>query len=155
MTRPDTLYRRILVATGGAPHSQRAVERAIALAAAFDAPLHVVTVVPVTASPLLNMAASLPGSEMLEADALENERVVRERHLGSVAAQARARGLTVSEHLVQAARPADAIVRVASEVGADLVVIGRRTKGVLGGALVGSTADAVSHAAPVDVLVVR
>lgn len=156
MTSHDPLpYRRVLVATGGAPHSQRAVARALSLAVACRAPLHVVTVVPISVGPLVNMAASLPGSETLEVDALENERAVREAHLKGVAAEARARGLQVTEHLVQAARPADAIVRIAGEVGADLVVIGRRTKGVLGAALVGSTADAISHAAPADVLVVR
>lgn len=46
-------YTRILVATGGAPHSQVAVQRATRLARHFGAPLHVITVVPQGATPLM------------------------------------------------------------------------------------------------------
>lgn len=153
MTAP--IYRRILVASGGAPHSLKAVERAVALAEHFGAPLEIVAVVPIGANALLNLAAGLPGGELLEAEAVRNDAHLREAHLRATAADARARGLAVREHLVEAARPADAILAVARETGADLIVLGRRHTTALSAAVAGSTGNAVSHVADVDVLVAR
>ncbi|ADV65876.1 universal stress protein [Deinococcus maricopensis] len=149
------LYRRILVATGGAPHSEKAVERALALATHFGATLDVVAVIPTAGNALLNMAAGLPGSEVLEAQRVQNDRDVREAHLQQVSALARQQGLTVHAHLIQAAKPADAILSVARDTGADLIVLGRRHTTALSAAMAGSTGDAVSHAAPIDVLIAR
>ncbi|MFC4453814.1 universal stress protein [Deinococcus sonorensis] len=149
------LYHRVLVASGGAPHSVQAVQRAVQLARHFGAELHLVVVVPAASSPLVNMAAGLPGSEMLEADALASASATRQLHLQQTAAQARAQGLTVHEHLIQAMKPADAILSVAREVQADLIVLGRRHTSAFSAAMAGSTGDAVSHAATADVLIAR
>ncbi|WP_027482892.1 universal stress protein, partial [Deinococcus pimensis] len=123
MTPPTDVpvYRRILVATGGAPHSDLAVERAVTLALRFGATLDVVTVVPVIANALVSMAVGLPGSESLEAHNMESERAVREEVLARTVEFARSRGLPVTGHLVHAPRPADAILGVARDVGADLI----------------------------------
>jgi len=152
-----TLYRRILVASGGAPHSIQAVERAIALAVQFSAELHLIAVVPVAASPFVNMgsALSLPGSGGMASAALEDASTLRQAHLRATAAQARTYGLTVHEHLIQALKAADAILHVAAEAQVDLIVLGRRHKTAFGAALAGSTGDAVSHASNVDVLIAR
>ena len=64
------LYRHLLVATGGAPHSQKAVERAVQIARHYGATLHVVTVVPQGGSTLMNAAVAFPGAETFEAQAL-------------------------------------------------------------------------------------
>lgn len=149
------LYRRILVATGGAPHSVKAVARALSLAQHFGAVLDIVTVVSVAANPLVNMAAGLPGSETLEAQAVQDMRALRQEELHRAAQAARAQGLEVHEHLIQAAKPADAILAVARETGADLIVLGRRHTSAFSAAVAGSTGDAVSHAASVDVLIAR
>lgn len=148
-------YRRLLVGTGGAPHSQLAIERAAELARYFGATLHVVTVIPRGRSALGSAAAALAGSSEFEAQLLQDEEQRRAAHLQQTAAGLRERGLQVEEHLAFALKPADAILAVAQEVGADLILLGRRHTSAWSAALAGSVSDMVSHASPVDVLIVR
>ncbi|MDO4247262.1 MAG: universal stress protein, partial [Deinococcus sp.] len=61
----------------------------------------------------------------------------------------------VVEHLLPALKPAEAILQVAQQVGADLIVLGRKHKSAWSAALAGSVSDMVSHASPVDVLMAR
>ncbi|GAA5534209.1 universal stress protein (plasmid) [Deinococcus metallilatus] len=154
-TSTGPLYHRILVATGGAPHSAKAVARAVALAQHFGAVLDIVAVVPLAANPFVNFASGLPGSEALETQAVQDARAVRQDHLRAVGQAAREQGLEVHEYLVQAAKPAEAILLVAAETGADLIVLGRRHTTAFSAAMAGSTGDAVSHGAQVDVLIAR
>ena len=148
-------YHHILVATGGAPHSQKAVERAIQIARHYGATLHVVTVVPQGGSALMNVAVAFPGAETFEAQALTDDAARREMHLHTTAEQIRAQGVSVVEHLLPALKPADAILQVAREAQADLIVMGRKHKSAWTAALAGSVSDMVSHASPVDVLIAR
>lgn len=149
------LYRHLLVATGGAPHSQKAVERAVQIARHYGATLHVVTVVPQGGSTLMNAAVAFPGAETFEAQALTDDAARRETHLHATAEAIRAQGVTVVEHLIPALKPADAILQVAQEAGADLIVLGRKHKSAWTAALAGSVSDMVSHASPIDVLIAR
>lgn len=149
------IYRRILVATGGGAHSQVAVVRASALAEQFGAVLHVVTVVPQSSGPLMKAALAFPGAETFEAQAMQDDFARREAHLKRTAEDLRVRGFTVIEHLVPSLTPADAILRVAAEVQADLIVLGRKHRSAWTAALAGSVSDLVSHASPVDVLITR
>lgn len=148
-------YRRILVATGGAPHSHKAVGRALTLARSAGAVLEVVFVVPVVTGALVNLAASFPGGGGLETQAVQDAAAAGQAHLQQVVQLAREVGVETRVHLVQAAKPADAILSVAQETGADLIVLGRRHVSALSAAVAGSTGDAVSHASPVDVLIAR
>jgi nucleotide-binding universal stress UspA family protein len=148
-------YRCLLVATGGAIHSQIATERAAQLALMFGAPLHVITVISQGKSGLENVAAAFAGSSALDARALQDDHQRHAQQLKQTAAALRARGLEVQEHLVNALKPADAILGVARDVGADLIVLGRRHTSAWSAALAGSVADMVSHASPVDVLIAR
>ncbi len=51
-------------------------------------------------------------------------------------------------------KPADALVHVAKEIGADLIVVGnRRVQGI--SRLLGSVATDVAHHAPCDVYIVK
>ena len=148
-------YQHVLVATGGAPHSQKAVERAVQIARHYGATLHVVTVVPQGGTPLMNAAVAFPGAETFEAQALQDDTTRREAHLHTTAEQIRAQGVNVVEHLLPALKPADAILQVAAEAGVDLIVMGRKHKSAWTAALAGSVSDMVSHASPVDVLIAR
>ncbi|GGO38179.1 universal stress protein [Deinococcus humi] len=153
MTEPaPALYQRLLVATGGAPHSLVAIERAATLAEHFGATLHVVTVIPQGNQGLENVTVAFGGSGGL---ALQENHERFESHLRETASALRTRGLQVEEHLLRALRPADAILAVAAEVGVDLILLGRRHKTAWSAALAGSVSDMVSHASPVDVLIVR
>lgn len=51
--------------------------------------------------------------------------------------------------------PATAIVEYATEIGADLIVLGTRGRGGFSSLVLGSTSHGVIHDAPCDVLVVR
>lgn len=121
----------------------------------YGAALHIITVVPQGGSALMNAAVAFAGAETFEAQAMQDEYAKREAHLKSTADTARAVGLAVVEHLVPALKPADAILQVAREAGADLIVLGRKHKTAWSAALAGSVADMVSHAAAVDVLIAR
>lgn len=56
--------------------------------------------------------------------------------------------------IVAHGHPGDVILETAGEVGADLIILGRRGSGTLIPALAGSTVSTVLHGAPVPVLVV-
>ena len=77
-----------------------------------------------------------------------------ESTLGGVSDLAAAAGVTVERHARQG-DPADAILDVAEEIGADLIVVGN--KGMTGAKrfLLGSVPNKVSHHAPCSVLIIR
>ena len=59
-----------------------------------------------------------------------------------------------TEVVVAHGNPGDAILETARDVGADLIIIGRRGRGTLIPAIAGSTVSTVLHGTPVPVLVV-
>lgn len=74
-------------------------------------------------------------------------------------ALASARELLLRRHvpatyIQPAGEPAETIVGAAENLGADLVVVGRRSRGSLRRLVLGSVSDAVVRGAPCDVLVV-
>ena len=74
--------------------------------------------------------------------------------LSSAQATARTKGLAAEVHAVEK-DPADAIIAVAAEVGADVVVVGN--KGMQGAKrfLLGSVPNKVAHNAPCTVVIVK
>lgn len=60
----------------------------------------------------------------------------------------------LATYLEPVGEPADEIVGAAEELGADLVVVGRRGLGPLRRLVLGSVSDAIVRRAPCDVLVV-
>jgi nucleotide-binding universal stress UspA family protein len=125
------VYRSIVVGTDGSETAQRAVAAAADLARLAGAELELVsTYEPV--NPREDVDATL-------ADAVE-------RLEGS--------GLVVRTH-TREGDPADAILDVAEERGADLIVVGN--KGMTGARrfLLGSVPNKISHYAPCSVLIVR
>jgi nucleotide-binding universal stress UspA family protein len=138
-TRPK---RRILVCYDGSPESERALARVAEISAAVPSRVTVVSVAEPT-------ARTGPFTE--EADPIEAEAHNRllEKALW-----------TLSDHGIGAATveptgaPAESIVEVARELGADLVVVGSRRRGVVRRLLFGSVSADVVAEAPCDVLVV-
>ena len=74
--------------------------------------------------------------------------------LAKLGAEARTRGLTVEEQVVQG-KPSVEIIRFASERAIDVIVLGAHGKGMLDQALFGSTTERVVRRAPCPVLTVR
>ena len=83
-----------------------------------------------------------------------NEREDVDLMLSQIAAPLKERGITVSTSARQG-NPADAILDVAEEEGANLIVVGN--KGMAGARrfLLGSVPNKISHHAPCSVLIVR
>ncbi len=74
--------------------------------------------------------------------------------LAKLGTEARARGLTVEEQVVQG-KPSAEIIRYATEHEIDVIVLGTHGKGMLDQALFGSTTERVVRRAPCPVLTVR
>jgi len=107
---------------------------------------------------LLIMSAIDPGAMRLPSGRFRR-RVDQERELREVAARVlvergRAAGVTVSL-LIWEGDPGESIVEVARSEAPDMVVVGSRARGVMGGVGIDSVSDHVVRHAPCPVLVVR
>ena len=126
----DPMFRTIVVGTDGSETAREAVREAVGMAAALGASIELVS-------------AYAPGSrEDLEAT------------LRDAAAEVAAAGVAVRTHHREG-DAADAILDVAEERNADLIVVGN--KGMTGAKrfLLGSVPNKVSHHAPCSVLIIR
>jgi nucleotide-binding universal stress UspA family protein len=138
---------RILLATDGSPHAEVAAMKAVALAQSTGARLHVVAVGRTFPAAVYDVYAEA-GREDLRREAQEilDEQVKKIEEAGGTVAIA---------HLKMDERRDEAIVHLAEEIDADLIVIGSRGFGGLKRALLGNVADSVVRHAHCPVLVVR
>jgi nucleotide-binding universal stress UspA family protein len=138
----------IVVGTDGSERADRAVDEAVRLAKALGAELHVVSAY----EPLrgAKIAGAPEGAAAVWAP-LPDSTV--ESTLSQTAASARLQGnLEVVTHAVRK-DPAEALLSVAAEIGADLIVVGNH--GMHGAKrLLGSVPNAISHKARCNVLIV-
>jgi nucleotide-binding universal stress UspA family protein len=139
--------RHILYATDFSPSSTRAFEHALVLSVWYQAPLTVLHVLP---CPLVALhAAAYPGRSLPEGSLRETVHA----RMASLAGPASAAGVqAVAE--VREGHPTSEIVRMARELGADLIVMG--THGRVGPErwALGSVAETVLRRAPCPVLTV-
>jgi nucleotide-binding universal stress UspA family protein len=137
----------IVVGTDGSETAKEAVNEAIRLAKAFDAELHLVSAY----KPLRGAhVAGAPEGAAKVWQPLPDSRV--EAILQEAAAVVRLRDVPVKTHTSQE-EPADALLSIASEVDANLIVVGNR--GMQGARRVlGSVPNKVAHHAPCNVLIV-
>jgi nucleotide-binding universal stress UspA family protein len=145
------MFKSIVVGTDGSETAQAAVQEAIALAAAIQAPLHIVSAYePIPAARLSGERREAP-EDLQWAISARGE---VDSTLEAAAAPARDAGVQVHVFPRQG-DPADAILDVAEELEADLIVVGN--KGMTGAKrfLLGSVPNKVSHHAPCSVLIVR
>lgn len=124
--------------------SKRALERTAQLAKAFGSELIVASVAPIVAS------AARSAGPIDQADPPE-------RHVEELA-HAReyldSQGIS-AQYRTGVGEPADTILELAEERGADLIVIGTREPNFLQRVLGQSVSDAISHKAHRDVLIVH
>jgi nucleotide-binding universal stress UspA family protein len=145
------VFERIVVGTDGSETATEAVRQAIELAKASGAKLDLVAAFePVSAGRLREERAELPGDVNYAVNAREDVNVALEGALG----MAKQQGVD-AESYPREGDPADAILDVAEEKGADLIVVGN--KGMTGAKrfLLGSVPNKVSHHAPCGVYIVR
>jgi nucleotide-binding universal stress UspA family protein len=142
------LSKAIVVGTDGSERAGRALQEAIRMAAALDAELHVVSAY----EPL--RGARIVGAPAAAAKvwAPQPDQDVQTT-LGEAASTVRARDVKVTTHAVNK-DPADALLEVAAEVGAELIVVGN--KGMHGAQrfALGNVPNKVSHRASCNVLIV-
>ena len=88
---------------------------------------------------------------------LDNEQAeLYERELAEVKAELDAAGITHEERqLVRGLEPAEDLIAVAEEVGADFIVIGLRRRSPVGKLILGSNAQRILLDAPCPVLAVK
>jgi nucleotide-binding universal stress UspA family protein len=145
------LFKRIVVGTDGSDTASEAVRQAIELAKPLGADLDIVSAFePVPRDRLREEAAEIPGDIAYAVGPREDVNVVLE----AAAGRASEVGLEANTH-PREGDPADAILDVAEEIGADLVIVGN--KGMTGARrfLLGSVPNKISHHAPCSVLIVR
>jgi nucleotide-binding universal stress UspA family protein len=145
------VFAAIVVGTDGSDTAGEAVRQAVDLARTVGARLHVVTAYePVSAARVRSAARHAP----LPAEWALGEREDVDAMLDAAAAQAREAGVDVEVYARQG-DPADAVLDVAEEQQADLIVVGN--KGMTGAKrfLLGSVPNRVSHHAPCSVLIIR
>jgi len=145
------MFKSIVVGTDGSDTATQAVRQAIDLARSVDATLELVSAYdPVPAKRLREERLEAP--EDLQWAINPREDV--DTTLEAAAALAREAGVDVNVYARQG-DPADAILDVAEEREADLIVVGN--KGMTGAKrfLLGSVPNKVSHHAPCSVLIIR
>jgi len=145
------VFNRIVVGTDGSETAGEAVRQAVDLAKLAGAQLSIVSAyAPVPKRRLQSEQEGVPADVQYEIGPREDVNLV----LDAAAANAKNEGLEVQTHPVEG-DPAEALLNVAEETGADLIVVGN--KGMTGARrfLLGSVPNNVSHHAPCSVLVVR
>jgi nucleotide-binding universal stress UspA family protein len=145
------VFNRIVVGTDGSETAGEAVRQAVDLAKLAGAQLSIVSAyAPVSKRRLQSEQEGAPADVQYEIGPREDVNLV----LDAAAANARNEGLEVQTHPVEG-DPAEAVLNVAEETTADLIVVGN--KGMTGARryLLGSVPNNVSHHAPCSVLIVR
>lgn len=145
---------KILLATDGSKDAELALSTAVDIARSTDSELHVVTVAPGGPDPVY--AAHEAGFDY-ESYEEAREAVLREAReiLDGQVRKVEELGGTVAETHLETGRRDQAIVNVADEIGAGLIVMGSRGLGGMKRALMGSVSDSVVRHAHCPVLVVR
>ena len=145
------MFRSIVVGTDGSETAGEAVREAIELARALGASVEVVSAYePVSNLRLREEARQAPE----DLQWMVNPREDVDATLQEASERIEEAGVTVSTY-AREGDPADAILDVAEERSADLIIVGN--KGMTGAKrfLLGSVPNKVSHHAPCSVLIIR
>ncbi|HEX4669382.1 MAG TPA: universal stress protein [Solirubrobacterales bacterium] len=145
------MFTRIVVGTDGSETAGEAVRQALDLAKLAGATLSIVSAyAPIPERKVKDQQREAPADVQYEIGPREDVNLV----LDAAAADARKEGIEVQTHPVEG-DPAEAILNVAEETKADLIVVGN--KGMTGARrfLLGSVPNNISHHAPCSVMVVR
>ena len=145
------MFATIVVGTDGSETAREAVRQAVELAGRVGAQVELVCAYePVTSGRLREQDRPAPADEQWHVSRREEV----DTTLREAAAVAEAAGIAARTYARQG-DPADAILDVAEERNADLVVVGN--KGLTGAKrfLLGSVPNRVSHHAPCSVLIIR
>jgi nucleotide-binding universal stress UspA family protein len=148
MSDADLNHRPIVVGTDGSDSAGRAVQEAARIALALGAELHLVYAF----EPMVGAHISgAPTGAAAIWQPLPDHEV--ETVLGSAAVLVRQEGLEVRTHSSEA-NPADALIEVADQIDAQMIVVGSRGMHGIRRFVQSSVPNALSHAAHRNVLIV-
>ena len=145
------MFTRIVVGTDGSDTAAEAVRQAADLAKLSNAELNIVSAYePVSRRRIQDEQQGAPADVQYEINPREDVNLVLE----AAAAGAKQAGVEVRTHPIEG-NPTDAILNVAEETDADLIVVGN--KGMTGARrfVLGSVPNNISHHAPCSVIIVR
>jgi nucleotide-binding universal stress UspA family protein len=127
--------------------SREVLSHAVAFARFDGATLHVARVVLNQPLPSLGLEGAGPVEVGPGVDLDPNARAEVEERLAELVGQLRSQGVEARVALLEGARPADALVTFAEATEIDLIVVGRREKGVFARLWAGSESDRVARRA--------
>ena len=140
-------YQTIVVGTDGSKSSLRAVERAAAIAAAFDATLVI------GCAYYENQDAASSTLRQDSVQVLGDDPA--QQNLDTAKAAAEAAGATKVETEIKAGSPVEALMALVNDRKADLLVVGNRGINSLTGRLLGSVPADVARQSDCDVMIVH
>jgi nucleotide-binding universal stress UspA family protein len=146
------MFSRIVVGTDGSETAIEAVRQATELAKLSGARLDIVSAFePIPQQRVKAEAREAPGDVQYEISPREDVNLI----LDAATGEAKKAGIEEVQAHAREGEPADAILDVAEEINADLIVVGN--KGMTGARrfLLGSVPNKVSHHAPSSVIIVR
>jgi nucleotide-binding universal stress UspA family protein len=147
------MFQTIVVGTDGSETATSAVQKAVELAALHGATVHLVHAHRLVSSGQMAHAAAA-GAPTFDVEGVNRGIEEESRQVGAHAAsQAERAGVKCETHLVPG-DAADALIDVATTVGADLIVVGNR--GMTGARrfFLGSVPNKVAHHCPCNLLIV-
>jgi nucleotide-binding universal stress UspA family protein len=147
------MFEHILVPTDGSSFCDKALDRAIGLAADSHAELVALSVVPRYAMNYFDGVVPFSHEEIANAEAGTVN--AAQDKLQVVVARAEARGVTMKTAVSVADGVADAIIAAAAQHGSDLIVMASHGRSGFAKLLTGSDTDQVLAHSKVPVLVIR
>jgi len=139
------MFSHIVVAWDGSEHARHAFEYALGIAEKFEARVQLVSV---------TRHAEHAETQQERDDSRLQARKFYERVAGDCMEEAKRRGITAELLLLEEGHPAEAIVDTARQVGADLIVVGRRGLSGVTRFLMGSVSDRIARYAHCPVLLI-
>jgi nucleotide-binding universal stress UspA family protein len=139
------MFTKVIWATDGSKHADRAMTHAVGVAKRDGAELVVV-----------HIGEKLVGARASGLDTFANEGEIRAKIEGQAAALAAEGDLATSVHIVAGVtnRIGDRIAEIAEQVGGDLIVVGTRGHGTVGALMLGSVTQRLLHVSHVPILAV-
>ena len=145
-------YKSIVIAIDSSDDSNHVLEAVQELGERDAVDYHVITVIPPVATAVAGMdAAAFAASWPLQD--LEDE--ITKNATSSVKQRVADHGISTDRVHVRHGKPSSVIHAFAEEVEADLIVVGSHGRTGFGRLVLGSTANAVLHGSPCDVLTIR
>lgn len=146
------MFKHIILATDGSAASEHAAQLAIELARTHGAQLTAVYVL--DPYPFLAIGETNPLGFQAYMAAAQQHATAAHAKVAALCSQGGA-AVTLQARMVENTAPAAGIVQVATEEGADLIVVGSHGRSGIARLMVGSVASKVVAESPIPVLVAR